>query len=322
MLLLITPSRNIGITSEYGIGWMGVRTRMDMKRKLAVIAVGGNALISGKGKESLPDQYAAACTAMAQIVSIIQSGWDVVVTHGNGPQVGFILRRSELTEHELFTIPLDHCGANTQGSIGYMLQLALINEFRRRGMKNHAATVVTETLVDKNDPAFLNPSKPIGSFMDVRAARMRQDRDRWTVAEDVILTLANAGYTVIAVGGGGIPVVENMQGELSGVEAVIDKDRASALLAYGIRADLLLISTDVEKVAVNFNRPNVQWLDRLTVAEARRHLAQEQFGKGSMEPKIEAALDFLEHGGRHAIITNPANMLRALIDLTGTHIVA
>jgi carbamate kinase len=316
---------------------------MDMKRKLAVIAVGGNALISGKGKESLPDQYAAACTAMAQIVSIIQSGWDVVVTHGNGPQVGFILRRSELTEHELFTIPLDHCGANTQGSIGYMLQLALINEFRRRGMKNHAATVVTETLVDKNDPAFLNPSKPIGSFMDVRAARMRQDRDRWTVAEDagrgwrrvvpspapiriiqqdVILTLANAGYTVIAVGGGGIPVVENMQGELSGVEAVIDKDRASALLAYGIRADLLLISTDVEKVAVNFNRPNVQWLDRLTVAEARRHLAQEQFGKGSMEPKIEAALDFLEHGGRHAIITNPANMLRALIDLTGTHIVA
>src|SRR4030042_1690332 len=155
-----------------------------MKRKRAVIAIGGNALISGKGKESLPDQYAAACTAMAQIVSIIQAGWNVVITHGNGPQVGFILRRSELTEHELFTIPLDHCGANTQGSIGYMLQMALINEFRGRGMKNHAATVVTETLVDKNDPAFLNPTKPIASLRDTRAAKVRHDKDGWTVAGD------------------------------------------------------------------------------------------------------------------------------------------
>src|SRR4030042_2739874 len=155
-----------------------------MKRKRAVIAIGGNALISGKGKESLPDQYAAACTAMAQIVSIIQAGWDVVITHGNGPQVGCILRRAELTEHELLTIPLDHCGPNTQGSIGYMLQMALINEFRRRGMKNHAATVVTETLVDKDDPAFASPSKPVGSFMDVRAARGRRDKDGWTVDEE------------------------------------------------------------------------------------------------------------------------------------------
>ncbi|MGB7538618.1 MAG: carbamate kinase [Anaerolineales bacterium] len=314
-----------------------------MKRKLAVVAVGGNALISGQGKESIPDQYTAACTAMAQIVSIIQAGWDVIITHGNGPQVGFILRRSELTEHELFTIPLDHCGANTQGSIGYMLQMALINEFRRRGMKNHAATVVTETLVDKNDPAFSSPTKPIGSFMDIRAARIRRDHDGWNVVEDagrgwrrvvpspapvrivqqdVILTLARAGYTVIGVGGGGIPVVENEAGGLAGVEAVIDKDRASALLAHGVRADLLLISTDVEKVAVDFNRPNVRWLDRLSLEEARRYLAQGQFGKGSMEPKIEAALDFLEHGGQHVIITNLENMLRALINLTGTHILA
>ncbi len=316
---------------------------MSAKRKLAVIAVGGNALISGKGKESLPDQYAAACQAMAQVASIIQAGWDVVITHGNGPQVGFILRRSELTEHELFTISLDHCGANTQGSIGYMLQMALINEFRRRGMKNHAATVVTETLVDKNDPAFANPTKPIGSFMDVRAARMRRDKDGWTVIEDagrgwrrvvpspapirivqqdVILALVQAGFTVIGVGGGGIPVVEDEHGILAGVEAVIDKDRASALLARGIRADLLLISTDVEKAAVDFNRPNVRWLDRVTVEEAKHYLAEGQFGKGSMLPKIEAALDFLEHGGGQVIITNTENMLRALVDLTGTHIVA
>jgi carbamate kinase len=322
---------------------MGVYPRMDMKRKLAVIAVGGNALIRGKGKESLLDQYAAACTAMAQIVSIIQAGWDVIITHGNGPQVGFILRRSELTEHELFTIPLDHCGANTQGSIGYMLQLALINEFRRRGMKNHAATVVTETLVDKNDPAFANPTKPIGSFMDIRAAKVRHDIDGWTVIEDagrgwrrvvpspapirivqqdVILTLVKAGFTVIGVGGGGIPVVEDEHGGLAGVEAVIDKDWASALLAFSIRADLLLISTDVEKVAVDFNRPNARLLDQLTIEEAKHYLAEGQFGKGSMQPKIESALSFLEHGGRHVIITNTENMLRALIDLTGTHIVA
>jgi carbamate kinase len=321
----------------------GVRARKEMKRKLAVVAVGGNTLISRKGKESLSDQYAAACTVIAQIVSIIQAGWDVIVTHGNGPQVGFILRRSELTEHELFTIPLDHCGAITQGSIGYMLQMALINEFRRRGMKNHAATVVTETLVDKHDPAFSNPSKPIGSFMDIRAARIRRDHDGWTVIEDagrgwrrvvpspapirivqqdVIMTLARAGYTVIGVGGGGIPVIENEAGELTGVEAVIDKDLASALLAYGIRADLLLILTDVEKVAVNFQKPDVRWLDRLTPAEAKQYLAEEQFGRGSMAPKIEAALDYLEHGGERVIITDTANLPRALAGQTGTHILA
>ncbi len=314
-----------------------------MKRKLAVVAVGGNGLISGQGKESLAGQYAAACTVMAQIVSIIQAGWDVVVTHGNGPQVGFILRRSELTEHALFTIPLDHCGAITQGSIGYMLQMALINEFRRRGMNNHAATVVTETLVDKHDPAFSNPSKPIGSFMDIRAARIRRDHDGWTVIEDagrgwrrvvpspapirivqqnVILTLVRAGYTVIGVGGGGIPVIENEAGEYSGIEAVIDKDLASALLAYGLRADLLLISTDVEKVALNFKKPDVRWLDRLTPAEAKRYLAEEQFGRGSMAPKIEAALEYLEHGGKRVIITDTVNMLRALDGQTGTHMPA
>jgi carbamate kinase len=310
-------------------------------KKLAVVALGGNALIREKGKESLSDQYAAACAAVAPIVSIIQAGWSVILTHGNGPQVGFILRRSELTEHELFTIPLDHCGADTQGSIGYMLQMAMINEFRRRGMKNHAATVVTETLVDKNDPAFSNPTKPIGSFLDIRAAKMRHDVDGWTVIEDagrgwrravpspapirivqqdVILTLVKAGFTVIGVGGGGIPVIENERGELVGVEAVIDKDLASALLAHSIRADLFLILTDVEKVAVDFHKPSVRWLDQLTVSEAKRGLAEEQFGKGSMAPKIESALRYLEQGGKRVIITNAESMVNALSEKTGTHI--
>jgi carbamate kinase len=312
-----------------------------VKRKLAVVAVGGNALIRGKGKESLPDQSAAACAAMAQVAAIVESGWDVILTHGNGPQVGFLLRRSELTEHELFTIPLDHCGADTQGSIGYMLQMALINEFRRRRMPNHAATVVTETLVNRDDPAFANPSKPIGSFMDVRAARIRHDRDGWTVVEDsgrgwrravpspapiriiqqdVILALVKAGYTVIGVGGGGIPVVENGKGELVGVEAVVDKDLASALLAHETNADLLLISTDVEKVALNFQKPDVRWLDQMTIPEARRYLAEGQFGRGSMRPKIEAAINYLEHGGKRVIIAKTESMVRALNGQAGPHI--
>jgi carbamate kinase len=313
---------------------------MTEKRKLAVVAVGGNALIREKGRESLPDQYAAACLTMPHVVDMVQNGWDVIVTHGNGPQVGFILRRSELSAHELHTIPLDYCGSNTQGSIGYMLQTALQNEFKRRGMPNQAATVVTQTLVDRNDPAFKNPTKPIGSFMDEKTALQHRDADGWSVMEDAgrgwrrvvaspqpvriiqrdaILSLVGAGFTVVGVGGGGIPVIENDKGEIEGVEAVIDKDLASALFASDINADLFLISTEVEKVAINFNKPNVQWLDKLSVEDAKRYLAEGQFGKGSMEPKVKAVLNFLEWGGKKALITNPDNMLRALRGGTGTH---
>jgi len=221
-----------------------------------------------------------------------------------------------------------------------MFQTALRNEFKRRGMPNPAATVVTETLVDRNDPAFKNPSKPIGSFMDEQTALQHRDADGWSVMEDAgrgwrrvvasprpvrivqqdaIMSLVNAGFTVVGVGGGGIPVIENENGEIEGVEAVIDKDLASALFASSINADLFLISTEVEKVAINFNKPDVQWLDRLSVEEAKKYLAEGQFGKGSMEPKIKAVLDFLECGGRKALITNPENMLHALRGETGTH---
>lgn len=313
---------------------------MTEKRKLAVVAVGGNALIRQKGRESLPDQYAAACLTMPHVVDMVQNGWDVIVTHGNGPQVGFILRRSELSAHELHAVPLDYGGSNTQGSIGYMFQTALLNEFQRRGLPNQAVTVVTQTLVDKDDPAFQNPTKPIGSFMDEKTALEHRDTDGWSVMEDAgrgwrrvvaspkpvriiqqdpIMSLVSAGYTVIAVGGGGIPVVMNGKGELEGVEAVIDKDLASALFASTINADLLLISTEVEKVAINFNKPDVKWLDKLTIEDARKYLAEGQFGKGSMEPKVQAVLNFLERGGRQAIITNPDNMLKAIEAKTGTH---
>ena len=266
----------------------------------------------------------------------------MVITHGNGPQVGFILRRSELSRHELHEVPLDSCGADTQGAIGYMLQKALYNEFRRRDMHRQAATVVTQVLVDKDDPSFQHPSKPIGSFMGKEEALQRRDADGWDVVEDAgrgwrrvvaspipqriierdaIKALIDAGFTVVAVGGGGIPVVEDEHGNLTGASAVIDKDYASSLLATVINADLFLISTAVEKVALNYGKPHQVWLDRLTLAEAKKYLAEGHFAKGSMGPKIQAIIWFLEKGGKEALITNPENIARALRGETGTRVV-
>jgi len=311
-------------------------------RKVAVVAVGGNSLIKNKELRTIPDQYAAAYESMTHIAGMIEAGWDVVITHGNGPQVGFILRRAELALHELHPVPLDSCGADTQGAIGYMFQRALYNEFKQRGIDKKSATVVTQVLVDGKDPAFQNPSKPIGSFMDEGMAAERTAQEGWAVVEDAgrgwrrvvpsplpvriieqdaIQSLIEDGFVVIGVGGGGIPVVEDEKGELVGIEAVIDKDFASALLANNIQADLLLISTAVEKVALNFNKPDQQWIDRMTLDEAKKHLADGQFGKGSMEPKIRAIVGFLERGGKEALITDPANIELALEGKTGTRIV-
>ncbi len=314
---------------------------MPASRKVAVVAVGGNSLIKDKSHQSVPDQFAAASESMKHIAGMIEAGWDVVITHGNGPQVGFILRRTELSAHELHSVPLDSCGADTQGAIGYMFQKALHNEFRKRGMQKQAATVVTQVLVDRDDPAFNHPSKPIGSFMEEGDAKQHSERDGWAVVEDAgrgwrrvvpspqpmkiveqgaIQSLIQAGFVVIGVGGGGIPVIEDQSGALVGVEAVIDKDFASALLAANIQADLLLISTAVEKVAINFNKPDQQWLDTMTLTEAREYLAQGHFGKGSMGPKIQAIINFLEAGGKEALITDPENIERALQGETGTRI--
>ncbi len=310
-------------------------------KKVAVVAVGGNSLIIDKAHQTIPDQYAAASESMKHIAGMIAAGWDVVVTHGNGPQVGFILRRAELSLAELHPVPLDYCGADTQGAIGYMFQQALYNEFHRRGMPKQAATVVTQVQVDRDDPAFQKPSKPIGSFMDETMAQERAENDGWSVVEDsgrgwrrvvpsplprriiqadVIRSLIDGGFVVIAVGGGGIPVVEDENGELVGIEAVIDKDFASALLAATLKADLLLITTAVEKVAINFNKPDQTWLDQMTYEEAKGYLEQGHFGKGSMEPKIRAILGFLDQGGQEALITDPANIARALKGETGTRI--
>ena len=310
--------------------------------QVAVVAVGGNSLIRDEKHRTVADQYAAACESMHHIADMIESGWEVVVSHGNGPQVGFILRRSELARHELHEVPLDYCGADSQGAIGYMFQRALYNEFRRRGMSKRAASVVTQTVVDRADPAFQKPSKPIGSFMTEADAKARAEQDGWVVVEDagrgwrrvvaspiprriveadVIQALIKAGVVVVGVGGGGIPVIEDEHGDLAGVEAVIDKDFGSALLANIIGADLFVISTAVEKVALNYNKPDQKWLDRLTLTEAKQHLAEGQFAKGSMGPKIQAVVSFLERGGQRALITDPANIGRALAGVTGTWIV-
>jgi carbamate kinase len=274
---------------------------------------------------------------------MIRDGWDIAIGHGNGPQVGFILRRSELASHELHEVPLDVCGADSQGAIGYALTQNLENDFRRLGLDRHAVTVITQVEVDRDDPAFANPSKPIGSFMDEETALRRRDEDGWAVREDAgrgwrrvvaspepvriveedsIKALLDQGFVVVSVGGGGIPVVAGENGDLSGIAAVIDKDLACSLLATRIGAHLLLITTAVEHVSLDFGTPAERRIDRMTLSQAREYLAEGvHFAEGSMAPKIRAVIGFLERGGGEAIITDPENVEQALAGEAGTHVV-
>jgi len=310
---------------------------------LAVLAIGGNALIRDREHESIPDQYDMVCALAGEVAAMIDAGWRIVVTHGNGPQVGFILRRSEIAIAEVPPVPMDYAGADIQGAVGYMFVKALHNAFRQRGVQRQAVALVTQTVVDRNDPAFANPSKPIGSHMQMARAKELAAKYHWTVREDagrgwrrvvpspkpkaiveteVIRSLAREGYVVVACGGGGIPVVEDVNGDLRGVEAVIDKDFASGLLARELGAEALVLPTGVEKVAIDFNKPTQRWLNRMTLAEARRHMADDQFDKGSMGPKVAALTEFVAGGGRLGLITDPPNITRALRGETGTRVVA
>src|ERR1700694_503694 len=313
------------------------------KSGLAVLAIGGNALIRDREHESIPDQYEMVRGLAVDIAGMIQAGWNVVVTHGNGPQVGFILRRSELSINEVPPVPMDYAGGDIQGAVGYMFVKALRNEFRRRGLRREAVAVVTQTIGDRDAPASSPPTKPIGSHMDEGRAKQLAAKYNWTVREDagrgwrrvvaspkpqaivetgVIRTLSKEGYVVVACGGGGIPVVEDSHGDLVGVEAVIDKDLASSLLARSLRADTLVLPTGVEKVALDFNKPTQRWLDRMTLAEAKKHQADDQFDAGSLGTKGAALIDFVGGGGNIGLITNPPNLARALRGETGTRVVA
>ncbi|HOT76251.1 MAG TPA: carbamate kinase [Candidatus Wallbacteria bacterium] len=307
--------------------------------KKAVIAVGGNSLIKDKDHQSVPDQYKAICETVRHVVGMIENGYNVIMTHGNGPQVGFILRRSEIARGELHEVPLDSCGADTQGAIGYQIQQAFHNEFKKRGIKKNVVTVVTQVLVDKNDDAFKKPTKPIGSFMAKEEADKKVKEEGWNIKEDAgrgyrrvvaspmpkdiveidaIKKLIDSDFIVIAVGGGGIPVIETDGGELKGTAAVIDKDFASALLASEVKADIFMITTGVEKVCINYNKPDQKTVDKMTMAEAEKYLAEGQFPAGSMGPKIQAAIMFLKNGGEKVIITSPEFVEKAINGKTGT----
>jgi len=317
-----------------------------MTGKIAVIAIGGNSLIKDAAHQTVEDQYQAAKETCLHIADMIEAGYEVIIGHGNGPQVGFILRRSEIAAKAegMHEVPLDVCGADTQGAIGYALQQNLQNELRRRKKQKPVATIVTQVLVDRADPAFKNPTKPIGSFMDEAEAKRREKELSWNVVEDAgrgwrrvvasplpkeiveidaIKALIAAGVIVISTGGGGIPVVRNAAGDLEGVAAVIDKDFGSSLLATNVGAELFVISTAVEKVALNFGKPDQKWIDQMTLAEAKAYLAEgKHFAKGSMAPKVQAIIRFLEAGGKRALITNPENIGRALKGETGTWVVS
>ena len=317
---------------------------MSAERKVAVVAIGGNSLITDAQHQTVEDQEEALRSTAHHLAEMIEAGWDLAIGHGNGPQVGFILRRSEIAHKAegMHEVPLDVCGADTQGAIGYELQQALQNELFHRGIRKNVATIITQVLVDSRDPAFQSPSKPIGGFMDSAEAQRRRQMG-WSVVEDAgrgwrrvvasplpkeiveldsIKAVLEDGIIVITVGGGGIPVVDTGNGEYRGIAAVIDKDYASSLLAREIKADLLLIATAVEKVALGFGTPAQRWVDRMTLAEARQLLAEgTHFAKGSMAPKIQAVIWFLEAGGTEALITNPASIGRALRGETGTRIV-
>jgi carbamate kinase len=310
----------------------------------AVIAIGGNALILDGQVGTIAEQYENAIEMARHIATLVSNGWGIVLTHGNGPQVGFILLRSELVGDSapVPRLSLEMSSADSQGGIGHILAMALLNELAARGLRDRVAYVLTHTVVDPADPAFQEPTKPIGPFYSEAQAALRRERDGWQMIEDSgrgyrrvvpspmplrivesaqIRSLIDAGFVVVAVGGGGIPVMEREPGVYSGIEAVIDKDRASSLLAASLEVPLLILSTGVERVAYHFRQPDQRWLDRMTLGEAARYYDEGEFPRGSMGPKVEAAISFLQRGGQQVLITTPAALERAIDGQTGTWIV-
>ena len=313
-----------------------------MEGKLIVIAIGGNSLIEDSKHVTVHSQYDSANKTAKHIARLVKAGNRVVIAHGNGPQVGYILRRAEIASTELHTVPLDSCVADTQGAIGYQLQMALDNQMAADGIRKNIATVVTQVEVRDDDPSFRKPTKPIGSFMSEEVAMEHKEKDNWSVVEDAgrgwrrvvaspkpvsiieletIKCLLDNGIIVIAAGGGGIPVVKAADGTLSGREAVIDKDLAAAMLAKDLNADMFVISTAVPKVCLNFGKPNQKTLDSMSVKEAEQYMGEGHFAPGSMLPKIQALTDFVKSTGNMGIVTDPENLYDAVYGEMGTKVV-
>lgn len=314
-----------------------------MKRRIALIAFGGNAILPENQKGLQEEQMRNAQKAAEMMVQIIKKGYELIVVHGNGPQVGNLLIQMEEASNKIPPFTLDVCDAMTEGSMGYMLEKALINELRRESIDKDVATVITQVVVDKDDPAFQKPTKPVGPFYPKFRAQQLMRQKKWTMVEDagrgyrkvvpspkpidivpkwIIRDLVLSGRVVIAAGGGGIPVIINSRGLYEGVEAVIDKDYAASLLAREVGADLFIILTGISRVYYNFGKPDQRPLPVITIEEARKYLAEGQFPAGSMGPKIKAAIEYIEAGGREVLITSANHLKAALINRSGTRIVA
>ncbi len=314
-----------------------------MRPKIALVAFGGNAMLPDSQKGLQSEQMRNAARAAELMVHIVRKGYELIIVHGNGPQVGNLLIQMEEAANKIPPYTLDVCDAMTEGSMGFMLERALVNELRRRSIDKEVASLVTQVVVDKDDPAFARPTKPVGPFYSKFRGEQLAREKGWTMVEDagrgyrkvvaspkpidvvpkgVITQLVEAGRVVIAAGGGGIPVVINSNGLFEGVEAVIDKDYAASLLAREVKVDLFIILTAIERVFVNFGRPDQAEAPVLTVDEARRHLAAGQFPPGSMGPKIRAAVEYIEAGGQEVLITKDTHLKAALINRSGTRIVA
>lgn len=316
-----------------------------MAGRLAFVAIGGNSLIKSKDLQKVEDQHDAIRETVTHVVDLIDQGYQVVISHGNGPQVGFIMRRSEVARRAtgLHLVPLVNAVADTQGSIGYQIQQSTSNELAARNIAGQCVTLICQVVVDEKDPAFANPAKPVGEFFDEsQVQEIKKDYPDWSMIEDAgrgyrrvvpspepievvekpaIESLLSQGYHVVAAGGGGIPVVKRGK-QFFGVDAVIDKDLVSSLLARQLGAELLIISTAVEQVVLNFGQKTAKPVSVMTTSEARRYIEDGHFAPGSMLPKIQAALDFIEGGGKEVIITAPEYIREAVVNGKGTHIVS
>jgi carbamate kinase len=316
---------------------------MPVKRRLALIAFGGNALLPENQRGVQEEQMNNAEKAAQLMVHIVRKGYELIIVHGNGPQVGNLLIQMEEAVTKIPPYTLDLCNAMTEGSMGFMLERAITNELRRDSIDKEVITLVSQVLVDRNDPAFDNPTKPVGPFFTKYRAQQLAREKKWTMVEDagrgyrkvvpspkpidvvakwIIRDLVLAGRIVVAAGGGGIPVIINSRGLFEGIEAVIDKDFAASLIAREVKVDLFIILTGVERVCLNFGKPDQQEIPVMTVDEAQKYLEEGQFPPGSMGPKIQAAIDYIRAGGREVLITKASHLKAALLKRSGTRIIA